>query len=107
MKNHIIAFIGAGNMARSLISGLIKDGVDPQKLWASDPDQARCAELVDQFGIHTTADNHTAAAAADALVLAVKPQILKPIAMDLVPTCLELVEIEKPGSMTGRSLIRR
>lgn len=87
MKNHIIAFIGAGNMARSLISGLIKDGVDPDKLWASDPDQARCAELANEFAIHTTTDNRAAAAAADALVLAVKPQILKPVATDLAPVC--------------------
>ena len=89
MKNHIIAFIGAGNMARSLISGLIKDGVDPRKLWASDPDQGRCTELGDEFGIHTTADNRTAAAAADALVLAVKPQILKSVACDLAPVCAD------------------
>jgi len=87
MKNQTIAFIGAGNMARSLISGLIMDGIDPKTLWASDPDQARCSELAKEFGIHTTMDNLTAAAAADALVLAVKPQILKSIATDLAPTC--------------------
>lgn len=89
MENHTIAFIGAGNMAYSLISGLIKDSFDPRNIWASDPDPARGAELTKEFGIHVTEDNISAARAADTLVLAVKPQILRPIAVDLAPICQE------------------
>jgi len=85
MKSQTIAFIGAGNMARSLISGLIQDGFSPQKLWASDPDTERCAELAHEFGIQTTADNHTAVATAATVVLAVKPQLLKGVAGELAP----------------------
>jgi pyrroline-5-carboxylate reductase len=85
MENHTIAFIGAGNMARSLISGLIHDGVDPQRLVASDPDQARCADLAGEFGIRIATDNQAAVSTADTVVLAVKPQLLQAVASDLAP----------------------
>jgi pyrroline-5-carboxylate reductase len=71
-----IAFIGAGNMAFSLAGGLLARGHDPALLTAADPDAAqrnRFAEL----GIATTADNADAAASADVVVLAVKPQLMR------------------------------
>jgi len=83
MKKHTIAFIGGGNMARSLISGLIQDGADPQSLWVSDP-SADCRDgLASDFGIHTTDDNNQAVECADTVVLAVKPQQLKIVAQSL------------------------
>lgn len=85
MRKNTMAFIGAGNMARSLISGLINDGVPARQLWASDPDSQKCASLATDFGIHTTDDNLQAVAAADTIVLAVKPQSLKPVAQALAP----------------------
>ena len=36
MNSLNISFIGAGNMARSLISGLLADGRDPATIWISD-----------------------------------------------------------------------
>lgn len=85
MHKNTIAFIGAGNMARSLISGLINDGAPPQSLYASDPDPDKCAALATDFGIHTTADNIQAVTAADTIVLAVKPQSLQAVARALAP----------------------
>ncbi|TPW17227.1 MAG: hypothetical protein FD130_735, partial [Halothiobacillaceae bacterium] len=38
MSDHNIAFIGAGNMASSLIHGLISHGYNAQQIWAVDPD---------------------------------------------------------------------
>ena len=38
MENCAIAFIGCGNMARSLIGGLIANNIDPSRLIAADPD---------------------------------------------------------------------
>jgi pyrroline-5-carboxylate reductase len=71
-----IAFIGAGNMAGSLIGGLKQNGY-AGKVLASDLDQAKLQQLNQQFGTGIAADNNDAVAQADVVVLAVKPQIMK------------------------------
>jgi pyrroline-5-carboxylate reductase len=85
MKTNNITFIGGGNMATSLISGLITDGYDAKRLTVSDPDSDKLSRLAARYGIHTTIDNHQAVSSADVVVLAVKPQILKGVATDLAP----------------------
>lgn len=75
MNDPIIAFIGAGNMARSLISGLLAAGIPAARLRASDPDPEQCRQLAD-LDVATFADNETATAGADVVVLAVKPQVI-------------------------------
>ena len=89
MKNQTIAFIGGGNMARSLIGGLIADGYDPKRIWASDPDAAQLKSLVTHFGIHTTTDNAEAVGHADAVVIAVKPQVVHRVAEPIGPIIRE------------------
>ncbi len=37
MKNIPIAFIGGGNMARSLIGGLVAGGHEPDRIWVAEP----------------------------------------------------------------------
>ena len=76
MKTTHIAFIGGGNMARSLIGGLIADGCDPRNLWVADPSGEQREVLQSQFGVNTTADNSEAADKTNVLVMAVKPQVL-------------------------------
>lgn len=83
MKDCNIAFIGGGNMARSLIGGLLADGISPQRIRASDPNMAAVQDLRDRFAIHTTTDNKEAAAGAQVVVLAVKPQVSKEVALTL------------------------
>ena len=81
-----IAFIGGGNMARSLIGGLIKTGVAAANLRVAEPlAQAREA-LGREFGLATYADNRQAADDADVLVLAVKPQVMPAIHAQLRDT---------------------
>lgn len=92
MKNKMIAFIGSGNMATSLIAGLVADGYNPQKILASDPDREKLADLSARFGVLSAPDNHSAVKQADVLVLAVKPQILERICRDLA----EAVQQQKP-----------
>lgn len=82
MQSHI-AFIGAGNMAGALIGGLLADGVSPDRLTATDPSREKCEALRAAAGIRTLQDNRAAAADADILVLAVKPQVLKDVALEL------------------------
>lgn len=80
-----IAFIGGGNMARSLIGGLVRRGVDPGAIRVSEPDAGRRAELVRDFGALATADNGEAARGAATVVLAVKPQVMPGVARAIGP----------------------
>ena len=86
MKDTPIAFIGGGNMARSLIAGLIADGYSPQNLWVADPDAGQLTELRQNFGIYTATSNIQAVEYASVVVLAVKPQVLKTVAQQLAST---------------------
>jgi pyrroline-5-carboxylate reductase len=83
MENCNIAFIGCGNMSRSLIGGLIANGVKTERLLATDPDAGQRQNITQQFGIRTLADNNEAVANADVIVLAVKPQVMHKVVSDL------------------------
>ncbi len=80
---YIIGFIGAGNMANSLICGLLATGFPAQRIWASDPDQQQLARLSRYQGIHLTSDNNEMLANADIIVVAVKPQVLADVVKPL------------------------
>lgn len=82
---HSLCFIGGGNMARSLIGGLIARGRDPKRMIVSDPMQAQLDSLQHQFGVRGTTDNAEAARGADVIVLAVKPQEMRNVTGALVP----------------------
>jgi pyrroline-5-carboxylate reductase len=86
MKIPHIAFIGGGNMARSLIGGLLADGCSPDKLWVADLDEAQRRVLRERFGVQVGADNGAAAAQSAIVVLAVKPQVVQTVATELAPT---------------------
>ena len=74
-----IAFIGGGNMARSLIGGLLARGMPAAGIIVSEPQaQARDA-LARDFGIRTTADNNEAVRGAALVMLAVKPQVMRAV----------------------------
>lgn len=76
MEQKKIAFLGGGNMARSLISGLIKAGVPSTHIHATDIDAGKIAELADEFKVIGSTDNVSATNFADVIVLAVKPQFM-------------------------------
>ena len=76
-KSPAIAFIGGGNMARSLIGGLIRNGTPAVSIAVSEPNAELRAALARDFSIATHADNTDAAKGAEVLVLAVKPQVMK------------------------------
>jgi pyrroline-5-carboxylate reductase len=83
MRPNNIAFIGAGNMARSLIGGLIADGYNPERIIAADPDPKKLLDLHADFGIQTNTRNLPAAEAADIVVIAVKPQTVAHVAPEI------------------------
>lgn len=76
-----ICFIGGGNMATSLIGGLIAQGHAANSISVSDPNEAQREQLTTQYGINTFADCAPALADADIVVLAVKPQVMKDVAL--------------------------
>ncbi|MYL22124.1 pyrroline-5-carboxylate reductase, partial [Halobacillus litoralis] len=78
-----ISFIGAGNMARAILGGLVANGYDPSRIWASAPEDKHLQSLRDDFGIYTTTDNRHCASQADILILAVKPQIMAEACQDI------------------------
>ncbi len=76
-KQPPIAFIGCGNMGASLIGGLVASGYPANLITAADPDAEKRAVMVNRHGIAAYGDNITAIRGASAIVLAVKPQVLK------------------------------
>lgn len=74
-KPHI-AFIGAGNMASSIIGGLIESGHPPELISAADPIAESLQRLAAIAPVRLCADNAEAAADADVVILAVKPQVM-------------------------------
>ncbi len=77
-----IGFIGAGNMAASLIHGLINRGQTPNTLFAADIDQDKLDSLAQSTGIQATTPQ-TIAERADVIVLAVKPQVMSAVCSEL------------------------
>jgi pyrroline-5-carboxylate reductase len=84
MTAHNIAFIGGGNMARSIIGGLITEGWSQENISVSDPDPAQLEIIQEYYArIRTTQDNQLCAKQADVIVFAVKPQALREAAEDI------------------------
>jgi pyrroline-5-carboxylate reductase len=86
MSNTRIAFIGAGNMATSLIGGLRAQGVDAALIRASDPGAEQRAKVAAEHGIELFADNAQAIEGADVVLIAVKPQMMKAVCEALRPS---------------------
>ncbi|WP_223543295.1 pyrroline-5-carboxylate reductase [Pseudomonas sp. GL-B-12] len=86
MSKTRIAFIGAGNMAASLIGGLRAKGLEAAQIRASDPGEETRARVSAEHGIETFADNAQAVDGADVVVLAVKPQAMKAVCEALRPS---------------------
>ena len=82
MENEILGFIGAGNMASSLIRGLIADGVAPTSIHVADIDSDKLSILCAECGIQASS-NQAIADSANVIVLAVKPQVMKAVCDDI------------------------
>ena len=81
-----LALIGGGNMARGLIGGLVAKGANPDRITVAEPDAGGRDSLQRSFGVRVTADNAEAIAAAQVVVLAVKPQVMANVVRALAPT---------------------
>ncbi|WP_201593921.1 pyrroline-5-carboxylate reductase [Psychrobacter fulvigenes] len=81
LDNKKISFIGGGNMAQALISGLVACGVKPELITVSAPSAATRQQYSDQNmnTVDSTADPKAAVIGADVVVLAVKPQVMREV----------------------------
>ncbi len=89
-----IAFVGGGNMATSLIGGLLGAGHAAADIVVSEPREAARRTLHRRYGVATTHSNAEAVRGADVVVLAVKPQVLSEVATALAP-----VLARRPGPL--------
>ncbi len=83
-KNHqyTYSFIGAGNMSKGIIAGMINAGIDPKTILTSTRTAGSGKSLVEEFGVDNTQNNNDCLNA-DVIVLAVKPQILTDVLSQL------------------------
>lgn len=96
MTDSPIAFIGGGNMARSLIGGLLARGMAPAAIRVAEPlDQVREA-LRRDFGVRTCIRATEAADGAGLWLLAVKPQVMRQVCAELTT----LVRMHRPLSIS-------
>lgn len=85
MKTKTIGFIGGGNMATSLIRGLIASGHSPRQIWVSDTSAELLNAHADRLHVNTARDNATVVNEAEVVVLAIKPQVLREVALEIAP----------------------
>lgn len=83
METPKIAFVGGGNMARALIGGLRTAGYPAQAICVADRDPGARDRIASQFDVATTCDNRDAVDGGEIVVLAVKPQVMPAVLIDL------------------------
>lgn len=87
-----ITFIGGGNMARSLVGGLLARGSAPACIHVAEPHLPLRDALARDFCVAVHADNADAARRGSVWVFATKPQVLRSVAEALAP----LAQTQRP-----------
>ena len=103
-----IAFIGGGNMARSLIGGLIARGMPAPAIHVSEPVEALRDALARDFGVRVFADNAEAARDSATWVLGVKPQVMRDVCESLAPIAQDArpLVVSVAAGITTAQLVR-
>lgn len=79
-----IAFVGGGNMAKAIIGGLKNNGFDTTAITVLELDAQKRIELSSSFNVRTS-DNYDEIRDSDVIVLAVKPQQLREVCLEVTP----------------------
>jgi len=99
-----IAFIGAGNMANSIIGGLLAEGFPAAHIYATVRSQESLARAQALGPIVASTDNQQAINAADVVVLAVKPQMMKDLVIEYASLLTDKLLISVAAGVTAASI---
>jgi len=79
-----LGVIGAGKMGSALIRGIVKAQIiSPDKITASDADTGLLSILKKEIGIKTTPENSALVASSQIILLALKPDMIRPVLLEL------------------------
>ena len=88
MNQANITFLGAGNIATAIISGLIQQGFQAARITAADPSEEQLSALK-HLKINTSLHNVDAIAGADVVILSVKPDVVASVAATIAPAIVD------------------
>lgn len=80
-----ICFVGGGNMAGALIGGLLKRGFSPAHVRVVEINPDSCKRLHKDFGVRAAPEMSASVAYSEVVVLAVKPQQMHEVTVQLKP----------------------
>lgn len=101
-----ITFIGGGNMAKALIGGLLKRGYSSSHMRVVEVSKDYCVHLHNEFGIRATVDLAPAVEHCDTVILAIKPQQLREVALQLASILKGQLVVSVAAGIRTRDLAR-
>lgn len=101
-----ICFIGGGNMAGALIGGLLKRGFATAHIRVVEVNPDNCSRLHNEYGVIASADLAAGVAHCELIVLAVKPQQLHELAVQLAPMLTGQLVISIAAGIRANDLAR-
>lgn len=91
-ENQIISFVGGGNMAHSIIGGLLASGWNADQIHVSDPQEEQRIRLQQKFSVEVYQDNLSCVQHGEIIVFAVKPQMMR----EAVSSVSHLLQTNQP-----------
>lgn len=101
-----ICFIGGGNMASALIGGLLKRGFATAHIRVVEINPDNCVRLHNEYGVRASAELDECVKHSDCIVLAVKPQQLHELSLQLVPMLGDQLIISIAAGVRAQDLTR-
>jgi pyrroline-5-carboxylate reductase len=101
-----IAILGAGKIGEALLAGLLTAGRTAESLLFTERYPARVVELTERYGVRGVSTTE-AAAEADVLVVAVKPQDIEPLLIDLAGSVTSGTQVVSLAAGLPTSLYER
>lgn len=79
-----VGFIGLGNMATAMVTGMLeKEVVVPKQVIGSNPSEGKRIEWKEKFSVHTTDSNVDVVKSCDILFLSIKPQFYQQVIFEI------------------------
>lgn len=88
MNQENLTFLGAGNIAKAIISGLIKQGFAANRITAVDPRPDQL-DFFKHLEVNTSTDNIEAIKDASVVILSVKPDVVSSVALSIAPAIVD------------------